>query len=156
MRFATSLNSLATLLILVAAGCARAADGYRVVHAFPHDQQAFTQGLIFVDGHLYESTGIRGQSSLREEDLETGRIVRMQLVPDKYFAEGLTEWKNTLIQLRKPRARDDTSEWWFAQLLVAEEDGRSATITCIRSPSGERTGFRVVFQNPPDSPAWLY
>jgi glutaminyl-peptide cyclotransferase len=72
---------------------------YRVIHAYPHDQHAFTQGLVYLDGHLYESTGIRGQSTLREEDLETGRILRMQLVSDKYFAEGLTEWKNTLIQL---------------------------------------------------------
>lgn len=80
-------------------GCARAADTYRVVHAYPHDERAFTQGLVYVDGHLYESTGIRGQSSLREEDLETGRILRMQLVSDKYFAEGLTDWKNTLVQL---------------------------------------------------------
>jgi glutamine cyclotransferase len=76
-----------------------AADGYRVVHAYPHDQHAFTQGLVYVDGHLYESTGIKAQSSLREEDLDTGRILRMQLVPDQYFAEGLTDWKDTLIQL---------------------------------------------------------
>ena len=60
-----------------------AADGYRVVHAYPHDQHAFTQGLVYVDGHLYESTGIKAQSSLREEDLDTGRILRMQLVPDQ-------------------------------------------------------------------------
>jgi glutamine cyclotransferase len=52
-----------------------------------------------MDGNLYESTGIRGQSTLREEDLETGRIQRMQLVSDQYFAEGLTNWQNTLIQL---------------------------------------------------------
>lgn len=71
----------------------------RVLHAYPHDQHAFTQGLVYVDGHLYESTGIQGQSTLREEDLETGRILRMQLVSDQYFAEGLTDWKNTLIQL---------------------------------------------------------
>jgi glutaminyl-peptide cyclotransferase len=76
-----------------------AADTYRVVHAYPHDQQAFTQGLIYLDGHLYESTGIEGKSSLREEDLETGSILKLQEVPDKYFAEGLTDWGSTLIQL---------------------------------------------------------
>ena len=76
-----------------------AADTYRVVHAYPHDQQAFTQGLIYIDGHLYESTGIEGKSSLREEDLETGRIVQFHDVPNRYFAEGLTEWGSTLIQL---------------------------------------------------------
>jgi glutamine cyclotransferase len=76
-----------------------AADGYRIVHTYPHDQQAFTQGLIFIDGHLYESTGIEGKSSLREEDLETGRILQFHDVPSKYFAEGLTDWGSTLIQL---------------------------------------------------------
>ena len=77
----------------------RAADTYRIVHTYPHDAQAFTQGLIFLDGHLYESTGIKGQSSLRVEDVETGRILSFHEVPDKYFAEGLTNWGSTLIQL---------------------------------------------------------
>ena len=98
MRFSTLFSLLACVSIAAAAD-ARAADAYRVVHAYPHDQHAFTQGLIYLDGHLYESTGIEGQSTLREEDLETGRIRRMQLVNDKYFAEGLTDWKNTLVQL---------------------------------------------------------
>jgi len=84
---------------LITSASALGADRYRIIHAYPHDQHAFTQGLIYLDGHLYESTGRKGQSTLREEDLETGRILRMQLVSDQYFAEGLTEWKNTLIQL---------------------------------------------------------
>jgi glutaminyl-peptide cyclotransferase len=78
---------------------ARAADTYRIVNAFPHDQQAFTQGLICVDGHIYESTGLAGHSSLRMEDLDTGRILQFHDVPAKYFAEGLTDWGSTLIQL---------------------------------------------------------
>jgi glutaminyl-peptide cyclotransferase len=78
---------------------AQTAYSYRIVRAYPHDQQAFTQGLIYVDGHLYESTGMKGRSSLREEDLETGRILQLHAVPDQYFAEGLTDWKNTLVQL---------------------------------------------------------
>ena len=86
------------VIFLIAAN-ALAADRYRIVHTYPHDKQAFTQGLVYLDGHLYESTGIQGQSSIREEDLDTGRILQMQLVSDKYFAEGLTNWKNTLIQL---------------------------------------------------------
>jgi glutamine cyclotransferase len=72
---------------------------YRVVHTYPHDSQAFTQGLIYLDGHLYESTGIEGRSSLREEDLETGRILKYQALSSRYFGEGLTNWGNTLIQL---------------------------------------------------------
>ena len=74
-------------------------DTYRIVHSYPHDQQAYTQGLIYLDGHLYESTGIKGQSSLRMEDLETGRILQLQDVPSQYFAEGLAAWGSTLIQL---------------------------------------------------------
>jgi glutaminyl-peptide cyclotransferase len=91
--------AIVIIITLLAAPSVQAADTYRVVHAYPHDQHAFTQGLVYVDGLLYESTGIKGQSSLREEDLETGRILRMQIDSDRYFAEGLTDWKNTLIQL---------------------------------------------------------
>lgn len=85
-----------TIFLLAFGG---ATGNYHVLHAYPHDEHAFTQGLLYVDGHLYESTGIKGQSTLREEDLESGRIRRMQLVSDQYFAEGLTDWKNTLVQL---------------------------------------------------------
>ena len=73
--------------------------GYRVVKAYPHDPSAFTQGLIFVDGALYESTGLEGRSSLRKVDLETGRPVQQYAVLSQYFAEGLTNWGADLIQL---------------------------------------------------------
>ena len=53
-----------------------AADTYRIVHTYPHDPQAYTQGLLFEDGHLYESTGLNGRSSLRMVDLETGRVLQ--------------------------------------------------------------------------------
>lgn len=99
MRFRACVYVIVLAPILRLAAFAHAEDGYRVVHAYPHDQHAFTQGLVYVDGHLYESTGIKGQSSLREEDLDTGRILRLQLVSDQYFAEGLTDWKDKLIQL---------------------------------------------------------
>jgi len=99
MRFPLLPRLAALFSFFIAVACAHAADSYRVIHAYPHDQHAFTQGLVYLDGHLYESTGIKGQSTLREEDLESGRILRMQLVSDQYFAEGLTDWKNTLIQL---------------------------------------------------------
>lgn len=73
--------------------------GYEVVRAYPHDSQAFTQGLIYRDGFLYESTGLNGRSSLRQVRLETGEIVKKRDVPKEYFAEGLTDWQNRLIQL---------------------------------------------------------
>lgn len=90
---------LAFCLCFASANFAQPVDTYRVIHAYPHDSNAFTQGLIYLNGHLYESTGIKGRSSLREEDLETGRILKFQTVPSRYFGEGLTNWGNELIQL---------------------------------------------------------
>ena len=87
------------ILVLIVVLSARADDGYRIVHTYPHDPHAFTQGLVFVDGQLYESTGINGQSSLRMVDLETGRVLQEQPVDRKYFGEGLTAWGSTLVQL---------------------------------------------------------
>lgn len=93
------LLALCVFVCFASAHFALAADGYRVIHAYPHDSQAFTQGLIYLDGHLYESTGLNGQSTLREEDLETGQVIKQVSVPSQYFAEGLTNWGSTLIQL---------------------------------------------------------
>lgn len=72
---------------------------YEVLNVYPHDQDAFTQGLIFLDGNLYESTGLYGESTLRRVALETGEVLqKIDLSPD-YFAEGLTVWEETLVQL---------------------------------------------------------
>jgi glutaminyl-peptide cyclotransferase len=76
-----------------------AVDGYRVVNAYPHDPMAYTQGLIFRDGVLYESTGLNGRSSLRKVKLETGEVLQQQRIDPEYFAEGLAEWKGQLVQL---------------------------------------------------------
>src|SRR6185437_4955416 len=86
MRLCPLIPLLLLASFTLAALQANAADSYSIVHAYPHDQHAFTQGLVYVDGHLYESTGMNGQSSLREDDLDSGRIQRMQLVADQYFA----------------------------------------------------------------------
>ena len=74
-------------------------DTYRIVHTYPHDAQAYTQGLVYVDGHLYESTGLNGRSSLRMDYLETGRVLQIVHLPAKYFGEGLASWGSTLVQL---------------------------------------------------------
>lgn len=74
-------------------------DGYEIIHAYPHDANAFTQGLVFVDGHLYESTGRQGQSSLRMVDPATGWVLKEYDLPKQYFGEGLTDWGDTLVQL---------------------------------------------------------
>jgi glutamine cyclotransferase len=73
--------------------------GYRVEHTYPHDRDAYTQGLEFVDGYLFESTGINGRSSIRKVQLETGRVLQSRAVPQEYFGEGMTIWQSRLIEL---------------------------------------------------------
>jgi len=72
---------------------------YEVIHIYPHDPDAFTQGLIYVDGYLYESTGLYGESSLRKVDLETGAVLAQTDLPPQFFAEGMTDWEENLVQL---------------------------------------------------------
>jgi glutaminyl-peptide cyclotransferase len=74
-------------------------QNYVVVRVYPHDPGAFTQGLLYSDGYLYESTGLVGQSSLRKVELETGRVLQKIDVPSPYFAEGLARWRNRFVQL---------------------------------------------------------
>jgi glutaminyl-peptide cyclotransferase len=73
--------------------------GYRVVRSYPHDPTAFTQGLEYVDGVLYEGTGLNGSSSIRKVKLETGEVIQRRDVARAYFGEGITVWKTDLIQL---------------------------------------------------------
>jgi glutamine cyclotransferase len=73
--------------------------GYRIVRAYAHDPGAYTQGLIYRDGFLYESTGRNGQSTLRKVKLETGEVLQQTRVDSTYFAEGLTDWNGRLVQL---------------------------------------------------------
>lgn len=70
-----------------------------VVASYPHDRNAFTQGLIWRDGQLYESTGLVGKSSVRIVDLTSGKVRREVSVPAPYFAEGLADIGNRLYQL---------------------------------------------------------
>lgn len=72
---------------------------YEIVHAYPHDRQAFTEGLFYLNGFLYESTGLEGQSSVRKVRLESGEVVQKLDLPPQYFGEGIVNWKNKLIQL---------------------------------------------------------
>jgi glutaminyl-peptide cyclotransferase len=83
----------------VAAHPQRRVDTYRLVNAYPHDPEAYTQGLVFVDGFLYESTGLNGRSTLRKVDLKTGTVVERIALDEKHFAEGLAAWGDALIQL---------------------------------------------------------
>jgi glutamine cyclotransferase len=71
----------------------------KIVQTYPHDRQAFTQGLVFDNGILYESTGLLGRSSVRKVDLKTGSILQMRRLPAQLFGEGLTVFGERLIQL---------------------------------------------------------
>ncbi len=72
---------------------------YRVVNRYPHDPRAYTQGLIYRNGFLYESTGRNGESSIRKVRLETGEVLQRRDVDAEYFAEGMTEWRGRLLHL---------------------------------------------------------
>jgi glutamine cyclotransferase len=73
--------------------------GYEVVHAYPHDPAAFTQGLVIDHGDLFEGTGLWGESTLRRVDLETGQVLQIHHLDGQYFGEGVTVWGDRLIQL---------------------------------------------------------
>ncbi len=100
---------------------------YSVVSVFPHDRKSFTQGLVYLDGMLLESTGLNGQSSIRKVELETGKILQHVDLSPEYFAEGLAElggrmfqltWQNTkcfvynLDSLRLEKEFSYTGEGW--------------------------------------------
>jgi glutamine cyclotransferase len=72
---------------------------YEVLNTYPHDPNAFTQGLLYHEGYLYESTGLYGESSLRQVDLETGEVLFRVDLGDEYFGEGLTLFEGELFQL---------------------------------------------------------
>ncbi len=72
---------------------------YQVISEYPHDPDAFTQGLIWADGGFYEGTGLYGPSSLRKVALETGEVERSIQLGDQYFGEGITLWQDRIIQL---------------------------------------------------------
>jgi glutamine cyclotransferase len=72
---------------------------YNIVNTYPHDPDAFTQGLVFEDGVLYEGTGLLGQSTLRRVELETGEVLQIREVPAEFFGEGITIYGDKIIQL---------------------------------------------------------
>src|SRR5436190_24341921 len=74
-------------------------SGYKVQHVYPHDANAFTQGLQYVNGVLYEGTGLNGRSSIRRVKLETGEVLQRREISSEYFGEGITLWKTDLIEL---------------------------------------------------------
>ena len=74
-------------------------SGFEVIHVYPHDRSAFTQGLEFRGGFLYEGTGLNGHSTLRKVDLKTGRILEQAALPDQFFGEGITVLNGRVMEL---------------------------------------------------------
>ena len=74
-------------------------SGYEIVNTWPHDNEAYTQGLVFHEGKLLESTGQEGKSSLRRVEPETGKVLTKIDVARPYFAEGITFFKGKIYQL---------------------------------------------------------
>ncbi|MFW6149783.1 MAG: glutaminyl-peptide cyclotransferase [Atribacterota bacterium] len=72
---------------------------YEIIDIFPHDSESFTQGLVWKDGFLYEGTGLYGQSSLRKVEPGTGIILHQRNLPDNFFGEGITIFKDRIYQL---------------------------------------------------------
>ncbi len=72
---------------------------YKILNTYPHDKGAYTQGLEYYNGYLYEGTGKKGESSIRKVELETGKVVQQKDLDDSYFGEGITIFNNKLYQL---------------------------------------------------------
>ena len=100
------MRLLIAVAALAACACSPASQaggtpdyGYQVVHTYPHDPDAYTQGLLYLNGFLYEGTGLNGRSSVRKVNLETGEVLQKRDVPEQYFGEGIVNWKDSLIEI---------------------------------------------------------
>lgn len=93
------MNRILLLLLLLGQSWSAPVAGYKIVHTYPHDPGAFTQGLVYQDGFLYEGTGMNGESSIRKVDLSSGKVLQKVDLPRNYFGEGIVLWKDKLIEL---------------------------------------------------------
>jgi glutaminyl-peptide cyclotransferase len=96
------MRLLAALLLLAAPASAQQVMPVApavVVRTFPHDPRAFTEGLLYHDGYLYEATGEPGRSSIRKVDLATGKVLQQVVIPPPTFEEGIAVWKDQIVSL---------------------------------------------------------
>ena len=103
MRLLALLGAVLVFSFLSLPGCSDS-DGipvysYNIVNTYPHDRDAFTEGLVFEDGFLFEGTGLLEQSTLRRVELETGAVLQIHELPDQFFGEGITIYGDKIIQL---------------------------------------------------------
>lgn len=121
---------------------------YRVVNTYPHDPNAFTQGLLIdPDGTVYESTGQYGESTLRKYRLETGEMLKQVELPPKYFGEGLARWGDRFYQLtwKEETCFVYDSEFNRIKEFVYDTDGWGLTSTeteLVMSNGTHRLSFR--------------
>lgn len=99
LRTAFGVGFILAVMAVVPAKAAVPEYSASVVKTYPHDPQAFTEGLLYHNGFLYESTGREGQSSIRKVQLETGAILMRHDIDKKYFGEGIVIWRNRLLEL---------------------------------------------------------
>jgi len=90
---------LALLCAFTLSAPAAADTRWTLVKTYPHDAQAFTEGLFYLDGDLYESTGLEGQSEVRKVALKTGKVLQSRIIEPPYFGEGIVNWKDRLVSL---------------------------------------------------------
>lgn len=100
--------------------------GYRVVNAYPHDINAFTQGLLFHDGHLYEGTGKRGMSRLSRLNLEDAGVLQSVVLSRRYFGEGIEIVGDRIYQLT----------WQSNMVFVYDKDSFERTDTLYNAAEG--------------------
>src|SRR5437773_7282267 len=103
MRYHSARVLVACLAAVALVGCDRVAKqqpgSFDVIERFPHDPAAYTQGLLWADSVLFESTGQYGHSEIRRVDLRSGRVLASRVLPANRFGEGLALMKGRLYQL---------------------------------------------------------
>lgn len=103
ISYASRLAALAAAVLLVAApaiaDAALPTRPVRVVATYPHDTDAFTEGLLYRGGYLYESTGRSGQSYIRKVELKTGKVLASVTLPSGLFGEGIVDWGDQLVSV---------------------------------------------------------
>jgi len=103
---------------------------FRVIYTYPHDREAFTQGLAYHNGYLYEGTGLRGRSSLRRVELERGKVLQLHPLEQEFFGEGIAILRDRLYQLTWQSGQGFIYDWQtFEPLGTWQYDGEGWGLT---------------------------
>ncbi|MBS0331604.1 MAG: glutaminyl-peptide cyclotransferase [Proteobacteria bacterium] len=120
-RFSTVLAGLAIAAALPIPAPALAAvpvGGIEVRHVYPHDPGAFTEGLFYLNGDLFESTGIQGQSNVRRVRLSDGAVLQQRAIDPELFGEGIVNWGSEIVSLTW---RDHIGYRWDRKTLTQKK-----------------------------------